>query len=230
MTDTVIRGALGVLAALPEELGGLTQNARAREVQGFTLHESELAGTRLIACAAGVGKVAATHGASQLIAAGAAGLVVVGTCGALRRNLQVGTLVHCRRTVQADLAAREGRECDPDPAWKAAWQAAVPGPEGWFVTADRPVLSLWRRLRLARAYAGPGVADMETAAAARVAVRAGVPWAALRAVTDLAGPWTAAGFRRNYATQAGRTADMVSELLPHLHALGWPYATTTSSA
>jgi nucleoside phosphorylase len=74
------------------------------------------------------------------------------------------------------------------------------------------VLSPWRRLRLARAFAGNCVADMETAAAASVAARAGVPWAALRAVTDVASLFSAASFRRNYPTQAGRAADTLFAL------------------
>ena len=95
----------------------------------------------------------------------------------------------------------------------------VEGPEGWFLTADRPVINPWRRLRLARAFAGPCVADMETAAAAAVAARAGVPWAALRAVTDVPG-WTgpvgSGSFRKHFPTQAGRAADSVPDLLAAL--------------
>ncbi len=54
---------------------------------------------------------------------------------------------------------------------------------------------------------------METAVAAAVARRARVAWAALRAVTDRAGPLTTLSFARNYPTQAGRAADTVLELL-----------------
>ena len=89
-------------------------------------------------------------------------------------------------------------------------------PAGWFLTADRPVLSLWRRLRLARAFAGPAVADMETAAVAAVASAAGVPWAALRAVTDGATGLGAASFQLHYPRQAGRAADTVPLLLQSL--------------
>ncbi len=101
----------------------------------------------------------------------------------------------------------------------AAITAAVEqGRSGWFLTADRPVLSLWRRLRLARAFQGDCVADMETAAAARVARRAGVPWAALRAVTDGATEGGILEFRRNFALQAGRAAATLPGLLERLEA------------
>ena len=126
--------------------------------------------------------------------------------------MKPGTLVHCTTAVQVDLAVRDGRQAEADSEWREQWREVAPGLEGWFLTADRPVLSPWRRLRLARAFAGPCVADMETAAAAAVAVRAGVRWAALRAVTDLASPFAAASFHQNFPTQAGRAADSLIAL------------------
>ncbi|MFM7296879.1 MAG: hypothetical protein ACKO4Q_06615, partial [Planctomycetota bacterium] len=168
-------------------------------------------------CVSGVGKVAAARAAAALLGAGAReGLLVGGTCGGLKRALVPGTLVHCTRAVQADLAVREGREVESCARLRAAWQGVVAGPEGWFLTADRPVLSLWRRLRLARAFAGPAVADMETAAVAAVASASGVPWAALRAVTDGATGLGAAAFKLHYPRQTGRAADTVPLLLQSL--------------
>lgn len=207
--------AVGVLCALPGELGGLRppSAASARTVQGLAIHELELAGVRVLACVAGVGKVRAAHAASVLVGAGARrALLVVGTCGGLRRGLEPGALIHCTVAAQVDLAVREDREVPSDSALRAAWEAVAPGASGWFLTADRPVLSPWRRLRLARAYAGPCAADMETAAAASVARAAGVPWAALRAVTDGAALFGAREFLRHYPTQAGRAADTVGRL------------------
>lgn len=204
-----------MLCALPEELGSLVERARGRRtLTGLEILEVELAGCEVLACVGGVGKVHAARAAALLIAAGATRrLLVVGVCGGLRRSLAPGTLVHCTRAVQADLALREGREVDADPSLRDAWGRTAPGPQGWFVTADRPALSLWRRLRLARAFVGPCVADMETAAAAAVAQAAGVPWAALRAVTDGLAPGGVRAFHEHYPGQAGRAADTVEGLL-----------------
>ncbi|MCC6405717.1 MAG: hypothetical protein IT453_01030, partial [Planctomycetes bacterium] len=130
-----------------------------------------------------------------------------------------GSLVHCTRAAQTDFVRLEGRESEPDPRLLAAWREVAPGSAGWFLTADRPVLSLWRRLRLARAFAGPCVADMETAAAAAAATAAGIPWAALRTVTDRSTEGGHFSFRANFATQAGRAADTVPALLERLSAL-----------
>jgi nucleoside phosphorylase len=212
------RAPLGLLCALPEELGSLPDLARGkRSCHGLELLELEIAGRAALACAAGVGKVMAARAASLLLSEGArGGLFVVGTCGGLRSFLRPGTFVHCTRAVQVDLAVREGREVDAHAPWRRAWLEIAPGHEGWFLTADRPVLTPWRRLRLARAFAGPCVAEMETAAAGAVASRAGVRWAALRAVTDLADPFRAGGFHRNFGAQAGRAADTWIALVERL--------------
>jgi adenosylhomocysteine nucleosidase len=206
------------VCALREELGSLAERAvRRRERLGLSLCEIDLGGQPLIACVGGVGKVNAARAAAALVAEGATrAILVVGVCGALRSRLVPGTLVHCTRAVQTDLSPIEGREAYADRALREAWREVAPGPEGWFLTADRPVLSLWRRLRLVRAFAGDCVADMETAAAARVAHGAGVPWAALRAVTDQATGFALAQFKLHYGAQAGRCADSVPDLIARL--------------
>ena len=210
-------GTLAVLCALPAELGGLAAFARdRRRVGGVEVLELEIDGRRALACVGGVGKVVAAHATAVLCGAGAEGLLVVGTCGGLRRSLAPGDLVHCTTAFQTDLAVREGRSREACAAWRAAWRAVAPGVEGWFLTADRPVLGPWRRLRLARAFTGPCVADMETAAAAAVAHRVGIPWAALRVVTDASGWFAGRTFQRNYPTLAGLPADSVPKLLSAL--------------
>ncbi|QDU67370.1 hypothetical protein [Engelhardtia mirabilis] len=214
-------GPPALLVALPQELGELGLGARVieRGPGAFELLELELTdhrGQPVLAAVGGVGKVRAARAASHLVRAGAGSLLVVGVCGGLRRRERVGDLVHCERAVQADLAVRSDRERLADPVLLAAWRRAAAGHAGWFLTADRPVLSPWRRLRLARAYLGACVADMETAAAAWVADEAGLPWAALRAVSDDVGFGPAHGFRANFGAQAGRAASTVPNLLAEL--------------
>lgn len=209
----------GVLCALGPELGILDELAQGRQrVQGLELLELELPGPggaprRVLACAAGVGKVHAAMGAAILLEQGAEQLLVVGTCGGLSRGLGPGDLLHCSTAFQVDLAVRDGRSCEAAEELVRSWEEVTPAPRGWFLTADRPVLTPWRRLRLARAFQGPCVADMETAAAARVAVAAGRPFAALRVVTDRAGWGTPASFRKHFPRLAGVPAATVPDLL-----------------
>ncbi|MEO6410284.1 MAG: hypothetical protein ABIO45_16240 [Burkholderiaceae bacterium] len=207
-----------ILSALPEELAGLRDRCLAtHSVQGLELWHVDLGAARAVACVGGVGKVHAAHAASVLLShGGSRGLFVVGVCGGLKQRLGPGTLVHCERAVQADSALRGTREVASDPRLLEAWLATAAGERGWFLTADRPVLSLWRRLRLARAFAGACVADMETAAAATEAQRAGVPWAALRAVTDQATQGGMLSFRKNFASQAQRAAATLPALVKAL--------------
>ncbi|MFT7678984.1 MAG: adenosylhomocysteine nucleosidase [Planctomycetota bacterium] len=207
---------MGILCALEAELGAAgAQEWERQHWLGLELRMGTLGGAAVISCAAGVGKVAAAHGAAALLAQGARALLVVGTCGALDRGLPVGTLVHCERACQVDLAHRAGRESQPDAQLAALWRELVPGPGVSFLTADRPVLNPLRRMRLRRAYPEACVAEMETAAAAAVAVRAGVPWAALRVVTDGAGFGAGASFRQNLAALGGLAADTAGSLIQH---------------
>lgn len=188
----------------------------------------------LVVCS-GVGKVAAAHAVAALAAAGATRLLVVGTCGGLHPATPVGALVHADVATQWDLAVRAGREHRADRGLLAAWRAVAGGEVGHVLTADRPAVRLlerWRRQRAlsraARAAAPPGsrgagprplaVADMETAAAAAVAARLGLPWAALRAVTDAARPGAAGAFAANLASQGGRAAATIPALLARLAA------------
>ena len=211
--------AIGVLCALKDELGCLLDYAIGiREHHGLKIWELEIAGEELLVCVGGVGKVPAARASTALIAEGARrALLVVGVCGGLKRGIAPGTLVHCERAIQADSALRATREVLAEPELLQAWQESCGGERGAFLTADRPVITPWRRLRLAKAFAGTPIADMETAAAAQVASLSGVPFAALRAVTD--GVWWggSTAFKRHYPTQAGRAADTLPGLLQYFH-------------
>jgi adenosylhomocysteine nucleosidase len=211
--------AVGILCALPEELGSLSRRARGspRTVQGLDVLDLDVDGARAIAVVTGIGKVAAARAATILVELGARrALLVVGTCGGLSRDLVPGTLIHAMRAIQVDLAVRAGREFDSDPGLRSSWMYVAPGKEGSFLTADRPVESFWRRRKLVRAYTGPCAADMETAAVSAVATANAIPWAALRSVTDRCDAGTRTSFAHHYPTQAGRAADTVPALLDHL--------------
>lgn len=206
---------IGILCALREELGTLGASSVARTTTlGVEVLELDLEGRRALAVVSGIGLSAAAQAATVLLASGAhRALLVVGTCGALHSALVPGDLVHCTHAVELDRPGHAEREIDSDPELRAAWRAVHPGHEGRFLSTNRPVVTPWRRFGLARRFAGPCVADMETAAAASVARKAGVPWAALRAVTDRAGFGTRASFRRHYPIQSGRAADTLLALV-----------------
>jgi adenosylhomocysteine nucleosidase len=227
----------GVVAALPAELGPLADGPRLpRSLVGTPIYETRLQrGGRIVAALAGVGKVAAAGAAAALIAEGATRLLVVGTCGGLRAQERVGDLVHASRAVQWDLAVRRGRELMADPDLLASWCAVAGGEEGCILTADRPVIRFLDRLRVARAagrtFAGPLVADMEAAAVAAVASQAGIPWAALKVISDQRSGWLGAlggapsglqGFEEALAMHGARPASTVVSLCEELARRGRP--------
>lgn len=210
-------GVEGIVCALPRELGSWRERVRSSSSHlGLVVLELDApVPARAVVC--GVGKVAAARAVAALCAAGAPRrLWIVGTCGSLQARLPVGSFVHCTRAVQADLGVREGRVSESDPAMRELWRSVAEGEEAEFLTADRAVLSPWRRFLTKRRHPAGGVCDMETAAAASTALAAGIPFAALRVVTDTAGWGGAASFRRHYETLGPRAADTLEPLFARL--------------
>ncbi len=205
---------LGILCALNGELGSLaSRRVSEREVRGFAVLELDLEGRRALAVVSGVGKVRAAHAASVLLSAGVdRALLVVGTCGALAATLRIGEFVHATSALDFQGGSRHDRESASDPELRGAWSTVVGGKSARFFTVDRAVTSPWSRFVIARSRSGPATVDMETAAAALVADAAGIPWAALRVVTDRAGFGAGKAFKRHFSTHGGRAAESVPDL------------------
>lgn len=119
----------------------------------------------------GMGAAAAARGGAAIAAGGWRAILAVGFCGALDPALAVGDLVAAERVV--DEATGEGFAADP------ALLAAAPGRRGVLVSARRIA-----RTPRERALLEGTAVDLESAALARAARDAGVPFLALRAVTD----------------------------------------------
>lgn len=120
---------------------------------------------------AGMGAAAAALAGAEVAAGRPRALLSVGFCGALDPGLAVGDLVAAERVL--DEATGEGFAADP------ALLAAAPGRRGVIVSARRLARTPADRARLE----GTAV-DLESAALARAAGAQGVPFLALRAVTD----------------------------------------------
>lgn len=131
-----------------------------------------LAGSGVELHVSGIGaEAAARTGAALLGEPRPRALVAAGFCGALRDDLRVGDLI-CAEEV-LDEAGGERFAADPE------LLAAAPGRRGLLVSARRIARDRAERGRL------EGLAvDMESAALARAARAAEVPFIALRAVTD----------------------------------------------
>lgn len=122
----------------------------------------------------GMGARSAERHAEAAIADGAVAAISTGFCGALDPALTLGDVVVPARVV--DAATGEAFACD------ASLTSGAGRPGGTLVTTPRVVGDPTARAAL------DGVAvDMESAGIARACARAGVPFAAVRAVTDRAG-------------------------------------------
>jgi adenosylhomocysteine nucleosidase len=126
------------------------------------------------------------HAAAQRLArAGASALASVGTAGGLDPALRCGTVL-----VPREVHALEGQPLAAHAPWRAAVLAAVPRDcqvsEGALLTSGVPVGS---RLDKAIAWRESGCVaiDMESAAVARFAAAAAVPFMVLRVIVDTAG-------------------------------------------
>jgi adenosylhomocysteine nucleosidase len=130
-----------------------------------------LAGASLSVEAGGMGPEAAGRAGTRVAAGRPRAMVAAGFCGALSKDLRVGDLVAGAEV--CDDESGESFAADP------ALLAAAPGRRGVIVSVRRLARTPEDRARL------DGLAvDMESAALARAAARAGVPFLALRAVTD----------------------------------------------
>lgn len=128
----------------------------------------------------GMGEEAARDAAEGLRMGGASALMSFGFAGALDSNLRPGHLilpesVHADRSLQVDLSWRDGlRQCLPG-------HLNVTG--GVLAASRKMLTSAIAKRELAQA-TGACAVDMESGAVAEAAVRAGLPFLAIRAISD----------------------------------------------
>lgn len=131
---------------------------------------------------AGMGAERAAKAAQKLLDDGAAALVSWGTCGALQSELFAGDVV-LPHAVQDEAGTRY----ETDARWRTRVRAALSpelgsAHEGVLISVSRPWGTVEEKKR--GGAAGAAVVDMESAAVARVAAGADVPFLAIRVIVD----------------------------------------------
>lgn len=174
------------IAALESELAPLRRRLRARPlgvIPGLrrcwraTTTEQEL-----ILAVTGMGPQRAAVGTSLVVERWRpAAVAAVGYAGALVPRLRRGDVVICRAVASAEGDLLHGASQLLTAARRAAADAGLPYHEGIGLTVERIVRTPTEKARLA---AQALVVDMESYAIARVAAGAGLPFLALRAVSD----------------------------------------------
>lgn len=132
----------------------------------------------------GMGRERAERAARQLVARGVDGLVSWGVAGGLDPALEAGVVVLADAIIQSD-----GSSLSSDAEWRHRLEitldSRVPAITGPLFHSDRVLSSVEEKRRAWERWRA-GAVDMETAAIAAVAVESGLPWLAVRVVTDTA--------------------------------------------
>ncbi len=136
----------------------------------------------LVACD-GPGPRRAYEAARRLVEAGADGLVSFGLAGGLDPELAPGTAI-----LPAAILDEDGTRFDCAGDWRDGLASRDPALQcvDALATVSRPLASVEAKAAL-RARTGASAADMESAAVARAAMEAGLPFLAIRAISDRAG-------------------------------------------
>jgi adenosylhomocysteine nucleosidase len=177
-------GTVAIVTALAEELAPVRRRTEVRSrprADGLRLFQGILGGRRVTLARTGDGPVAAFENAARLLRlARPSVLIGFGVAGAASPELGRGEVLVARRILGAASLSPA-----PDPAWlsRACSQGAR---EATLVTSKDLLVSARqkRELRDSLGEAGPVAVDRESASWGAAAMEAGVPFLALRAVSD----------------------------------------------
>lgn len=182
--------AIGLVIALKAEATALLGHGRWQHVEGHLLRRSRLTNsTHLVVVRSGIGMEDARLASQRLIAEGVVALGVSGVSGGLDPDLKPGDLVLADSVIQENGNTREqtweGNSKFVDIAYAALIAKGIPAYHGPIITVQKPVLSA-RNKQALFTISNALAADMESAAVAAVANKAGLPFFAVRAVCDAA--------------------------------------------
>ncbi len=134
----------------------------------------------------GPGATAAEGAARALVGKGASALASFGVAGGLRRGVLPGTVIVARHIMSADTKA-ERVIVETDAAWRRALLSRLLGADyvidGDICCVAEPLATAADKAALNESIGAVAV-DMESLAIAQVAAEAGLPFMAVRAITD----------------------------------------------
>ncbi len=227
---------LAIMAAMREELAAvldLMPDERKVQAGGRDYWHGHLHGHEIITVLAGIGKVAAATTATALIERfGASRIVFTGVAGGIGAGVQVGDAVVAREFLQHDMDAsplfprhelplygRSRLPADPDLSDQLLRALARSLPEvrahqGLIVSGDRFVSTTQQARDLQALLPDALAVEMEGAAVAQVCFDYGVPFAAVRMISDRADDEAHGDFMRFVQEVASqRSAAIVRALL-----------------
>ena len=185
--EPIACGTVAVLAALRREIATLEASmtiSRRCSTGGFRASVGRLDGTEVIVACTGDGRENAARGAQALLDRFPVGrLIVVGVAGGLSPKLRIGSLLVAREVVE------DGRSVPaPDAGWLQRARRDTGATPAIFVSTRNMLCTPHDKADAYSSLAGGPVAavDLETASYARAASLRGLPYVALRAISDTA--------------------------------------------
>ncbi|WP_122939552.1 5'-methylthioadenosine/S-adenosylhomocysteine nucleosidase [Brachybacterium sp. EE-P12] len=238
MPDTSAAPLL-VLVAMEEEAAPLTSRLTDPDVlatpfaAGVSAVRGRLAGVETVVVTTGIGVAAATAAATWGILTLSPGLVVAaGSCGGLAADVEVGTVI-VGESFAWSIA--DATAFGYAPGQLPGGPERIVAEKAWTDRAERaarrdPAAAVRRGLMLSgdafvtapladpmrERFPGALSTDMETAASARTAEALGMPFVALRAVSDLCGPAAGQQFHLELDVVAETSARAVEALAADL--------------
>ena len=185
---------VGIVAALPAEAGAAAGAGAWRRIDGWPVNYSSVHNCTIICISSGPGIPRAAAAATVLLSLHPDLLVSTGVAGGLSPDLPPGALVIADSVLE--LHAEQGTH-NLRTAWACAQnrndairgifsRAGLQARSGQMLTSREPVPDGSGKKALHQQTASLSV-DMESAAVAAIAVKAGLPFFALRAVCDTSG-------------------------------------------
>ena len=162
---------IGIIAAMPGELAPLVKGWRRVPAAKHVWHwEKEERGAKWIAVCAGIGRDRATKAFAEAEKDGALSAVLtIGWAGALREGMNAGEVYHLAQI----LDVRTGEEFQ-----------LVSNKRRFLLVTSARIADEAEKRRLAAAYPGAMLVDMEGATVARLASMRGIPVYCFKAVSD----------------------------------------------
>ena len=185
-----MNSTIGLVVALPSEARALIGRGPWQHAKGHLFRRSHLNNrTHLIVVRSGLGMENAFLASQWLIAEGVAALGVSGVSGGLDPVLEPGGLILADSIIQQNAdGSQQIWEVNAkfvETSYRALIAKRISAHRGHIITVEKPVLSAGEKKVLFTKTNALAV-DMESAAVAAAASKAGVPFFALRSVCDAA--------------------------------------------
>lgn len=226
-----------ILGALDEEIDGIRaamESVAEKKAGAFPVWCGKLHGKDILLCRCGVGKTNAAAAVSATLTAfaGAARVINTGVAGGIGGGVRRGDVVVGTRTVQHDFdqtpdGLRKGQVQGFDSEYfdadarlvtdmeQALRQENIAYRKGIIASGDQFIADGKKAAQIADTF-GAIACEMESASAAQVCALYGVPFLALRAISDDGGEQAVSGFYEFLCAAAANNARAVCRFVKNL--------------